>query len=137
MKRVSSKPSKGSGAHPALRRLGLAAEHFEALARQGFVAVENRGGPRKIHKLRFRFSGKQLVKYLGSDSCLIDSVRREVHDLQFEHAQRRELRRLTVEANELLRSTKQAMLPIIAAQGLRFHGYEIRRRSDRSANDSS
>ena len=50
-----------------LAGLCLAAEDLRALARQGFVAAEWRGGRGPYFKVRWRVGGRVRVRYLGRD----------------------------------------------------------------------
>lgn len=116
-------PSEPSG----LGRLGLSPEQLDALARQGFLAQEDRGGKKPVYKLRFRLHGRQIVKYVGTDPGFVAEVRQDLLALQQAHRQARELQKLMHEANLVLRSSKCSLQPALAAAGWRFHGYAVRR----------
>ena len=60
-----------------MAKLGLAPGEIKALATQGFVARERRGG-RIYWKLRFRVGGRQRVRYLGSDATKAAAIRAEL-----------------------------------------------------------
>lgn len=116
-----------AGAVKVLDRLSLSGEELQALSQQGFVNRERRGGIKSIYKLRFRFRGRQIVKYIGPDPALAASIRDAVASLQRPRMLVDELHRVDNEAQALLRRTKRDLQAMLAAAGLRFHGYALRR----------
>jgi hypothetical protein len=90
----------------ALAGLGLAAEDLRALARQGFVSEERRGGRGPYYKLRWRRAGQQRVRYLGGDPGRAAVVRAELEGLQRPPRAARLLARLLGEARRRLRDAK-------------------------------
>jgi hypothetical protein len=114
-----------------LQRLGLTVEERAALARQGFLATERRGGMNPIYKLRFRLHGRQVVKYVGTNPDVAKAIRGAVAALQQDRRQARRLRRLAEEAQRTLRRAKRELGPLLEAAGLRFHGYAVRRPATR------
>lgn len=127
MPMIDTNDSTAPRNYEALLRLGIEPAHFAALAMQGFLSVEDRGGRHPIVKLRYRFGGRQLVKYVGTDSRIVQSVRDDLHRLQHDQRQKRDLRRLILLARVLLRQAKQRLEPLLAPRGWTFHGYAIRR----------
>jgi hypothetical protein len=119
-------PQEATGAS-GLERLGLSAEQLAALAQQGFLSPEDRGGKRPTYRLRFRSNGRQIVKYVGTDPAVVETIRREVTALQQAQREARELRQLVEEAHAVLRQTKRELQPTLEAAGMRFHGYAVRR----------
>lgn len=115
-----------------LAHLRLSPADLAALARQGFVTAERRGR-RTYYKLRFRRGGRQQVRYLGSDPARAAAVERALDQLQQARRHELELPRLTAAARRTMRESKQTLAPLLEAEGLRFHGYAIRRpRRERS-----
>ena len=112
--------------YPALATLRLGTADYDTLARQGFVCAERRGG-RTYFKIRFRRQRRQVVKYLGSDARFAARVGAELVFLQNVVRQQRELTALTNAARRQLRVAKQRLEPLLAAQGLKFHGLAVRR----------
>ena len=95
------------------------------LADQGFVCEERRGD-RTYYKLRFRRSGKQVVRYIGgADRASI--VKQELSILQAESKIMRELTAKVRIVNKMIREAKQTMEPVLKANGFVFHGLAIRR----------
>ena len=110
---------------PALAALRLIAGDLEELADQGFVCEERRGD-RTYYKLRFRRGGKQVVRYIGGvDRASI--VKQELSILQMDSKIVRELKARAKIANKMIREAKQAMEPVLKADGFVFHGLAIRR----------
>jgi hypothetical protein len=109
-----------------LGELGLSAAEQAALARQGFVTRERRGQRSTIYKLRFRFAGRQRVRYLGTDPTAVDQVREALTVLQAKRQLELESKRLHREATELLRGSKLLLGGPLAAAGYRFHGLAVR-----------
>ena len=97
---------------------------MHALAQQGFVNQERRG-KRTYFKLRFRRAGRQIVRYLG-DEMRAAAVATELAAHQSDTRILQQLRLLTKAANRLLRDGKKRLQPILAANGLAFHGLAIR-----------
>ncbi len=80
-----------NAAFPLLSGLGLGEEEFAALARQGFIHGEQRGG-KKIFRLRFRIDGRQRVRYVSPRHVAVLEV--ELKDLQRGIRSRRRLNRI-------------------------------------------
>ncbi|MCY2994862.1 MAG: hypothetical protein NTY19_44425 [Planctomycetota bacterium] len=111
-----------------IEELDLTTEELGALRRQGFVAREERRG-REVFKLRFRMpSGKQCVRYLGTDPALAEELQAELGEMQAARRLDRELGRLMKEIGELLQSSKEQLAPLLAEAGYHFHGLSIRRK---------
>jgi len=110
-----------------LSALGLSDDQLTALARQGFVAAEYRGQRGATFKLRFRFQGRQVVRYLGQDPAAARQIREAVLALQAERRDDREMQQAIREARNLLRETKRQLLPDVRREGFKFHGFAIRR----------
>lgn len=125
--RRSTEPTAAVESPSGLEALSLTAEELGALAQQGFVAAEHRGQHGPFFKLRFRVQGRQRVKYLGKDAAVAEHVQREVLELQREHRLTKKMHRITIEARKILRQTKLDLQPVVAAAGLTFHGYDVRR----------
>ncbi len=66
--------------YPALAALRLVIGDLEELARQGFLSFERRGQLR-IHKLRFRRRGRQVVRSIA-DAAVAAAVKTELDRLQ-------------------------------------------------------
>lgn len=107
---------------------GLTAEQLCALRRQGFVSRECRGAGRKeIYKLRFRWQGRQQVRYLGTDPGAAAQVRAALEQWQSAARRRREAQRAARQARRTLRAAKRQLAPRLAEAGFAFHGLAIRR----------
>jgi hypothetical protein len=106
--------------------LGFDSEALAALARSGSVHFELRGR-RRIAKLRFRISGKQVSKYLGSDLDFISQVNAELTTLQSSRRSELALHHVVAQARAAMRLSKKRLAPQLAATGLVFHGFYIRR----------
>jgi hypothetical protein len=121
---------------PLLASLRISADDLRELARQGFVCEEKRGN-REYYKLRFRSGGRQVVRYLGNAERAA-RVEHELSKLQNEAREMRALKAKVKIANKMLREAKIALQPVLAANGLVFHGFAIRqprtRRHDVSAS---
>jgi hypothetical protein len=112
-------------AFPLLSALELEAEEFKALCRQGFVSLEQRRA--KLYgKLRFRVGNRQRVKYVRGDQ--IAGLIAELNQLQAVTRLNRILLQSDREAWRILRASKLGLEPVLAANGLFFHGLAIRRR---------
>jgi hypothetical protein len=110
--------------YPALTRLRLGQEDLIALSQQGIISPERMRGPIR-HKLRFRRSGRQVVRYIRPTD--IDRVRAELSELQAARRLNKELSQLNRLARQVLRDSKTQLQPLINELGFRFHGREIRR----------
>ena len=115
-----------------LADLALSPDQRRALSRQGFVAAEYRGTNGRYFKLRFRYQGRQAVRYLGTNREVADRIQRELVELQAGTRLDRTLARLAREVQEALRRTKRRLEPYVEDIGYRFHGFELRRRSKQS-----
>ena len=114
---------------PALCRLGLGVEELAALRGQGFVSRESRSGGRLvIYKLRFRYHGRQVTRYLGSDASAAREVAQELATLQAPTQRQRTLKRIVRAAWKVMRQGKAAVEPLLREKGLYFHGMSVRRR---------
>jgi hypothetical protein len=111
----------------ALARLEFNAAELAALRRQGFVAREIRGKRTSVFKLRFRFGGRQRVRYLGTDADEAERIQNELNELQGGRRADLALGRLSRSAAQLLRDSKLRLEPWVQRAGLRFHGRAIRR----------
>lgn len=87
---------------------------------------EERRGSRKYYKLRFRSGGKQVVRYIGG-ARRAAVVEDELAILQAETKIMRQLNAKVKIANKMIREAKQAMEPVLKANGFVFHGLAIRR----------
>jgi hypothetical protein len=116
---------------PALGSLGLREEDFAALAKQGSLRAESSSSGRQYWKLRFRFGGKQQVRYVGNNAEFVDRVRQELMRLQAKERACRRLQSLIREAKRRLRRTKQQLMSLLPSAGRCFHGREIRWRPAR------
>lgn len=126
---LSLEPAQIAG-FPALAALNFQSEDLAILANQGFVCVERRGN--RIHyKLRYRYAGRQHVKYVGSADRAA-AVQGELGRLQVAVRMRRELRGLVREARQMLRASKSTLKPLLESRCYGFHGLEIRRRQQDS-----
>ena len=86
-----------------------------------------RRGKRTYFKLRFRRDRQQVVRYIGSDPDKAEAVQRELDHLQDDRKKELELSRLTEKTKKLLRESKRVLAPLLAEEGLTFHGRQIRR----------
>jgi hypothetical protein len=120
-----------------LARLELGAAELAALRRQGFVAREMRGKRTTVFKLRFRFGGRQRVRYLGTDPEQAERIQRELSELQSGRRADLALGRLHRAAAQMLRDSKQRLEPWMQQAGLRFHGGAIRRPRKQSPDVST
>lgn len=112
---------------PALMSLRLEFEHLKVLAIQGILSQERRG--RRVYvKLRFRYQGRQVVRYIGCDARRIARVRCELTQLQHRHRQSRQWARLVHQANQMFRAHKAAVAPSLAQIGCYFHGHSLRKK---------
>ena len=89
-----------------LAGLHLAAEDLRALARQGFVAAEWRGGRGPYFKVRWRVGGRVRVRYLGRDPGRAARARAALEAMQWPLRAARLLARLLGEARRRLRDAK-------------------------------
>jgi len=121
-----------------LAELGLEADVLLTLRKQGGIFAEQRAGG-LVFKLRFRWQGRQRVKYVSSDANEADRFRHALYAWQNEHRQEQRLRRLAVEGREVLRATKHRLAAPLAAIGYQFHGFAIRqsRRTLPESGDAS
>lgn len=119
--------------YPALARLRLDDDDWQALARQGFVGHEQRGG-RKYWKLRFRRGGRQQVRYVGGDEQA-RQVTEELEQLQRPMRDLRHLNEVTRRANRALRETKQQTEAVVEQFGFRYHGLRLRKRRTATGRD--
>jgi hypothetical protein len=129
--------STGDARSPgALAGLGLADADLQALARQGFVAAEFRRLRPPYFKLRWRRDGRQRVRYLGQDPARAEQVRAALERLQRPRRNGRLAARLLAEARKRLLDARRLLEPRADADGLRYHGYALRRpRSGPAAPD--
>jgi hypothetical protein len=113
--------------YPHLSRLRLSEDDLAAVSRQGFVSGEQRRAS-LIYKLRFRCAttGRQHVRYIGTDRTAADAVSDELAMLQRGARQHKCLRRLEVDARRLLRETKERVQHLLKEGGYHFYGLEIR-----------
>jgi hypothetical protein len=113
---------------PHIDTLDLTAEEMTALRRQGFVSQERRHG-RMFFKLRFRMpTGKQCVRYLGTDPAVAEEVQQELFEMQMVRRMNRELAKLVRKAGQKLQSSKETLGPALAKAGYHFHGLSVRRK---------
>ena len=110
-----------------LIRLQLTAEHWESLARQGYVTEDRRGPNKCVFKLRFRHQGRVVVRYLSTDPAVAEAARRELAEIQREARTECNLRRLLRRARRALRAAKARSTPALNAMGFAYHGYQLRR----------
>ena len=121
-------PAFGCPLLRGLESLALSDEHLGALARQGFVSHEHRGQRGPFFKLRFRFEGKQIVRYLGTDAENAERVRSELLALQQGHHLGRQVERHIIEAGAALRAAKRGVQRELGDTGFHFHGLAIRKK---------
>jgi hypothetical protein len=114
-------------ASPALAGLGLAEGEFNTLSKQGFVSVERRGNAR-IHKLRFRYGGRQRVVYLGTNARQAFAVEAELALMQRGVRAQRRGAALHRHSATRLREIKTALQPLLEERGFYFHGRAVRKR---------
>lgn len=114
-----------------LADLSLTDQDYCALRRRGTVCSEWRRG--KVYfRLRFRDEdGRQRSRYLGRDSVVAETIRRELESLQLHRQHQADLRRCDSEARSLLRQIKQDLAEVIEPLGLHWHGFVLRRCSRR------
>ena len=117
----------------ALAGLRLHPADLRALARQGFVSAEFRGGRGPSYKLRWRRNGRRRVRCLGRDAGRAARVRAELERLRRPLRAARLAARLMAEAHKRLRRAKRLLAARAAAQGYHYHGYAARRRRPRPA----
>lgn len=110
-----------------LNKLGLSVAEITSLGRQGHVTREVRGRRTTVFKLRYRFGGRQQVRYLGCDSSRAAQIEEELSELQRRTKSLRSLRALRRAARRTLRATKRRLTPLVQEAGYSFHGLAIRR----------
>ena len=109
---------------PILIRLGLSDEEVHALTSQGFIGRERRGS-KTIFRFRYRFLGRQRVRYVSPrDAAALEA---ELESLQRRVRARRRLTGLAVLARQALRHRRSTLAPLLEARGFHFHGHQIRR----------
>lgn len=111
-----------------LLALDLIPVQLQALRRQGSVHREQRGKRATIYKLRFRYQGRQHVKYLGTDEAAALRMQAALRQWQAAKQRRRAQRQLLKRASQMLRTSKQTLTPLLEAEGYHYHGQAIRRR---------
>lgn len=127
--RQGDRRAAGSGSlPPGLSRLRLGPEHLESLRRQGILTEEAGPDGSVCHKLRFRYCGRQIVRYVRRDPALLAQIRRELEELQTAARLNRRLRRLRREVRFRLRAAKARLSPALEERGLSYHGLSIRRK---------
>jgi hypothetical protein len=122
----------GSNALPALARLGLSERERNALSRQGFVSAERRNAT-SVYKLRFRFTGRQRVIYLGTSAQQALAVEADLAVLQQGVRARRQLAALHRHAAKRLKKIKSFLQPMLESRGFHFHGLAVRKRRNSKA----
>ena len=128
-------PGQRPADFPALVALRLTAGDLDALASQGFVCAEQRGG-RTYYKLRFRQNGQQVVRYIG-DAERAAVVKQELSTLQAASKAARDLKMQAKLANQMLRESKRILEPVLRANGFVFHGLAIRRPRQRKSETNT
>jgi len=121
---------------PEIDQLGLTSDERRALARQGGIATERRGGQQLIHKLRFRFNGRQRVVYLGVNVDRVGRIAEELDVLRQSGRFEAGLRELTLQARRLLRDMRRRIAPILEEAGYHLHGSSLRKRRHPSHGQS-
>jgi hypothetical protein len=111
-----------------LAKLRLSPAEIAAIARQGFVSAEQRGPRTIVFKLRFRYDGKQRVRYLGTDQTIAAHITAVLDRHQRQRQLDADLRALANRAGQTLRQSKLALVEQVEGAGLRFHGQSVRRR---------
>jgi hypothetical protein len=114
------------GASNVLAQLRLSRSQLETLETQGFVHEERRANDNSCFKLRFRFEGKQVVRYLGTDALRAEAVRNALARHQLVHRTLQRLRRDTHQANRMAREAKKNLLSLVEELGYKFHGFDLR-----------
>ncbi len=114
------------GASNVLAQLRISRSQLETLKTQGFVHEERRANGTSCFKLRFRFEGKQVVRYLGTDALRAEAVRNALARHQLVHRKLQRLRRDTQLANRMAREAKRNLLPHVEELGYKFHGFDLR-----------
>lgn len=112
--------------YPALATL-VSCQELEAMTRQGTVVAERFEAHKCRFKLRFRFQGRQKVRYIGIDSAFAERVRSELASLQHAHRSCRAFRNAARRARVRCRETKKELEPILAGTEFYFYGWEVRR----------
>ncbi len=87
-------------------------------------------GKQAYWRLRFRFRGRSRTVYLGADNALVESVRRELAELQTARHALHQLSRDVDHGRQVLRTGKARLKPILAELGFHFHGDTIRKCRD-------
>ena len=114
-------------AEAVFQALGCSTAEIAALKRQGFLSHERRAMGAAIYKLRFRFAGRQQVRYVGTDRSASEIVRHALQILQHGRRARRQIRMACAAAAWALRRAKRQLAPLVEQAGLKFHGRAIRR----------
>ena len=116
-----------AGMKSVIGQLNITADEMLALRIQVFVSSERRGDNRVIYKLRFRYRGRQHVRFFGRDQKLINRVKKELEGLQSAYRETLCLGAITRIANKELRDLNREFSPMLHRHGLQFHGLAIRR----------
>jgi hypothetical protein len=111
---------------PQLAKLNLTNAQLAALRRQGFVNQERRNG-RTVYKLRLRVGRVQIVRFLGTDRKLAESLPAELRHWQSGRRLQLEAGRLRKTLRALLRRQKRQLTSLVEQAGYRFHGRQVRR----------
>ncbi len=126
-----------TASRPTLRleNLRLSSDDRAGLESQGFVAPERLPSGAVCYKLRFReaVTGRQRVRYIGTDAKVAADVAKELEELQRD---RKYLRQLTRQARDLLRTVRATLEPQMRVIGLRYPG-SVQRCASRTARNTN
>jgi hypothetical protein len=114
-------------AESGLLALDLSPDAMAAIARQGFISAERRGRRSRVYKLRFRLSGRQVVRYLGTDAGHAQAIQAALDAWQAKRRMELYLRSRLIQSRAITRSCKLRLEKYVAQGGLRFHGFAIRK----------
>ncbi len=109
---------------PALQRLGLNIEQIELLATQGFIHEEVRRG-RRVFRLHYRDADRRQ-RAVNIPAAEVTAIMSELSALQSFRQVKRRLVELDSRRRQLVRDRKEALAPLVAAEGFKFHGRTIR-----------
>jgi hypothetical protein len=104
-------------------------DDLTAISARGFVSAEKRPSGLLTYKLRWRRNGRQCVRYLGSDPTIGARVKAAVAALRQPMQTARELNTDFAATRRALREVKAILSPLLAANGLAFHSYTVRRKA--------
>ena len=116
-----------------LNGLGLDRHELDALMKQGFVSSEYRHRNEKkfgpYYKLRWRFNGRQRVKYLGRDFARAALVHSALIRCRSLRRSRLDIGHRLRDALQTLRDARKQLELLLAERGVVLHGYTHRHRA--------